>query len=87
MQALTVALAGGNYIHDVAVIGLSALLTTTIPQMQAFIELPQESGLRDKFKVIVGDAPVTEEFADQIGADGYGADATRAVEVIKKLVA
>ncbi|MHC4458430.1 MAG: cobalamin B12-binding domain-containing protein, partial [Planctomycetota bacterium] len=43
--------------HDVAVIGLSALLTTTIPQMQAFIELLQESGLRDKFKVIVGGAP------------------------------
>jgi 5-methyltetrahydrofolate--homocysteine methyltransferase len=73
--------------HDVAVIGLSALLTTTIPQMQEFIELLQESGLRDKFKVIVGGAPLTEEFADQIGADGYGADATRAVEVIKKLVA
>jgi 5-methyltetrahydrofolate--homocysteine methyltransferase len=72
--------------HDVAVIGLSALLTTTIPQMQAFIELLQESGLRDNFKVIVGGAPVTAEFADQIGADGYGADATRAVEVIKKLV-
>jgi 5-methyltetrahydrofolate--homocysteine methyltransferase len=73
--------------HDVAVIGLSALLTTTIPQMQEFIELLQESGLRNKFKVIVGGAPVTEEFADQIGADGYGADATRSVEVIKKLVA
>jgi len=73
--------------HDVAVIGLSALLTTTIPQMQEFIELLQESGLRDKFKVIVGGAPVTEEFAGQIGADGYGADATRAVEVIKKLIA
>jgi 5-methyltetrahydrofolate--homocysteine methyltransferase len=53
----------------------------------AIIELFQESGLRDKFKVIVGGAPLTEEFADQIGADGYGADATRAMEVIKRLVA
>jgi 5-methyltetrahydrofolate--homocysteine methyltransferase len=73
--------------HEVDVIGLSALLTTTIPQMQVFIELLQESGLRDKFKVIVGGAPVTEDFAAQIGADGYGADATRAVEVIKKIIA
>ena len=73
--------------HEVDVIGLSALLTTTIPQMQVFIELLQESGLRDKFKVIVGGAPVTEDFAVQIGADGYGADATRAVEVIKKIIA
>ena len=72
--------------HEVDVIGLSALLTTTIPQMQVFIELLQESGLRDKFKVIVGGAPVTEDFAVQIGADGYGADATRAVEVIKKII-
>jgi 5-methyltetrahydrofolate--homocysteine methyltransferase len=53
----------------------------------AIIELLQEGGLRDKFKIIVGGAPVTEEFAGQIGTDGYGADATRAVEVIKKLIA
>jgi 5-methyltetrahydrofolate--homocysteine methyltransferase len=73
--------------NDVQVIGLSALLTTTIPKMKEFIELLQESGLRDRFKVIVGGAPVTQEYADLIGADGYGADATRAVEVIKRLVA
>jgi methylmalonyl-CoA mutase cobalamin-binding domain/chain len=73
--------------HEVDVLGLSALLTTTIPQMQVLIELLQESGLRDKFKVIVGGAPVTEDFAIQIGVDGYGADATRAVEVIKKNIA
>ena len=52
-----------------------------IPRMKEFIELLQESGLRDRFKVIVGGAPVTREFADMIGADGYGADAPRATEV------
>ncbi len=72
--------------HGVSVIGLSALLTTTMPRMQAFIEYLQESGVRDQYKVVVGGAPVTEEFADEIGADGYGADATRAVEITKKLI-
>lgn len=72
--------------HGVSVIGLSALLTTTMPRMQDFIEYLQESGVRDQYKVIVGGAPVTEEFADEIGADGYGADATRAVEITKKLI-
>jgi methylmalonyl-CoA mutase cobalamin-binding domain/chain len=65
--------------HEVNVIGLSALLTTTI-------ELLQESGLRDKYKVIVGGAPVTREFAEMIGADGYGADAPRASEVTRRLL-
>lgn len=73
--------------NEVDVIGLSALLTTTIPKMKEFIELLEESGIRDNYKVIVGGAPVTQEFADMIGADGYGADATRAVEVTKRLLA
>ena len=73
--------------HDVNVIGLSALLTTTMPRLQEFIVYLKESGLREKFKVIIGGAPVTQQFADQIGADGYGADATRAVEITKKLLA
>jgi 5-methyltetrahydrofolate--homocysteine methyltransferase len=72
--------------NEVDVIGLSALLTTTIPKMKEFIELLEESGIRDNYKVIVGGAPVTQEFADMIGADGYGADATRAVEVTKRLL-
>jgi corrinoid protein of di/trimethylamine methyltransferase len=72
--------------HEVNVIGLSALLTTTIPRMKEFIELLQESGLRDKYKVIVGGAPVTREFAEMIGADGYGADAPRASEVTRRLL-
>ena len=72
--------------HEVDVIGLSALLTTTMPRMKEFIELMQESGVRDQYKVIVGGAPVTQEFADMIGAEGYGADATRAVAVTKRLL-
>jgi 5-methyltetrahydrofolate--homocysteine methyltransferase len=72
--------------NEVGVIGLSALLTTTMPQMQEFIEHLQESGFRDQYKVIIGGAPVTQDYCDQIGADGYGADATRAVEITKNLV-
>jgi len=71
---------------DVDVIGLSALLTTTIPRMKEFIEILQESGLRGRFKVIVGGAPVTKDFAEKIGADGYGADAPRASEVTRRLL-
>jgi 5-methyltetrahydrofolate--homocysteine methyltransferase len=72
--------------HEVDVIGISALLTTTMPRMREVLELLQESGARDQYKVIVGGAPVTQEFADMIGADGYGADATRAVDVTKRLL-
>ena len=72
--------------HKVDVIGLSALLTTTMPRIMEMLELLQESGVRDQYKVIVGGAPVTQEFADVVGADGYGADGTRAVDVTKKLL-
>jgi 5-methyltetrahydrofolate--homocysteine methyltransferase len=72
--------------HKVDVIGLSALLTTTMPRMKEMLELLQESGVRDQYKVIVGGAPVTQEFADAVGADGYGADATSGVGVTKKLL-
>lgn len=72
--------------HKVDVIGLSALLTTTMPRIKEMLELLQESGVRDQYKVIVGGAPVTQEFADVVGADGYGSDATRAVDVTKKLL-
>ena len=73
--------------HEVDVIGLSALLTTTMPRMKEFIELLEESGIRNKYKVIVGGAPVTQEFAEMIGADGYSADATRAIDLTKRLLA
>jgi corrinoid protein of di/trimethylamine methyltransferase len=68
------------------ILGLSALLTTTLPEQKVVIETLKKEGLRDKVKVIVGGAPTSREWAKEIGADGYGADATEAVEVVKKLL-
>jgi uroporphyrinogen decarboxylase len=72
------------------ILGLSALLTTTMLQMQNTIEAISQAGLRDKVKVIIGGAPVTQEFADKIGADGYAYDAPGAAlkckEILKKRV-
>jgi 5-methyltetrahydrofolate--homocysteine methyltransferase len=68
------------------VLGMSALLTTTMPNMQVTIDAINAAGLRDRIKVIVGGAPVTEEYARQIGADGYAADASRAVTVATALI-
>lgn len=69
-----------------AVVGLSALLTTTMPNMKVTIDALTAAGLRDQVKVIVGGAPVTEEFAQEVGADGYGANANQAVTVAKSLL-
>ncbi len=69
-----------------AILGLSSLLSTTMLQMQKVIELLQKDGLRDKIKVMVGGGPVTAEWAHQIGADGYGNNATEAVRVAKQLL-
>jgi len=63
-------------------LGLSALLTSTMVNMKDTIQALEESGLRDKVKVIIGGAPVSEEFAQSIGADGYGADGFHAVKVL-----
>lgn len=68
------------------VVAMSALLTTTMPNMKSVIESFQEAGLRDKVKVIIGGAPVTETYARDIGADGYASDASRAVKVTKSLL-
>ncbi len=68
------------------VIGLSAVLTTTMSKMKELIDTLIEEGIREQFKVIIGGAPITQEFADAIGADGYGPDAARAVHLVKKLV-
>jgi len=67
-------------------IGMSALLTTTMVNMPATIKALQEAGLREDVKVMVGGAPVTENYAQQVGADGYGADASRAVQLAKRLL-
>ncbi|MCU0506944.1 MAG: corrinoid protein [Anaerolineae bacterium] len=68
------------------VIGMSALLTTTMRVMGHTIKALEEAGLRDRVKVIVGGAPVTQEFANQIGADGYAPNAASAAELARKLV-
>lgn len=70
----------------VDIVALSALLTTTMPSMKATIEALQQNGLRDQVKVIVGGAPVTQEYAEKIGADGYSPDASRAATLAKSLV-
>jgi len=66
-------------------LGLSALLTSTMMQMQDTIQALVDAGLRDKVKVIIGGAPVSEEFAGSIGADGYGADGFQAVAIVESL--
>jgi len=73
--------------HEPDILALSALLTTTMPAMQDIIELLEEEELRDKVKVIIGGAPVSWEYADTIGADGYAPDAGSAVELCKQLLA
>jgi 5-methyltetrahydrofolate--homocysteine methyltransferase len=67
-------------------VGASALLTTTMLQQQKIIEALKEAGLRDQVKVMVGGAPVTQSWADKIGADGYAEDAISAVTLAKRLV-
>jgi dimethylamine corrinoid protein len=69
------------------IIGLSTLMTTTMPNMAEVIRLLRESGRRAQFKVIVGGGPVSQAFADRIGADGYSANAPGAVKLAKKLLA
>jgi 5-methyltetrahydrofolate--homocysteine methyltransferase len=66
------------------ILGLSALLTTTMPEIQKVIGELKTQGLRDKVKVIVGGAPVDRTFVEKIGADGYGANATEAVELARR---
>ena len=69
------------------IIGMSALLTTTMPEMKATIDLFIKEGLRDKYRFIIGGAPVTQDFARQIGADGYGEEAQAGVNLVKRLTA
>jgi len=71
---------------DADVIGLSALLTTTMPSMKSTIEAVKEAGLDGRVKVIIGGAPVTQRYADEIGADGYARDAAAAATLVKKLL-
>ena len=72
--------------HQPKIVGMSALLTTTLPHMAETLALLKAEGLREQVKVMVGGAPVTAAFADEIGADGYGANAGMAVARAKELV-
>ena len=72
--------------HEPQVIGMSALLTTTMPSMGATIEALKEAGLREGTKVMIGGAPITQDFADKIGADGFAPDASSASRKAKELV-
>jgi methanogenic corrinoid protein MtbC1 len=69
------------------IIAMSALLTTTMMGMKSTIEAVQEAGLRDQVKVMIGGAPVTQRFADEIGADGFSDNASGAVRIARQLVA
>jgi 5-methyltetrahydrofolate--homocysteine methyltransferase len=72
--------------EHVDIIALSALLTTTMTNMALTIEALRSAGIRDKVKVIIGGAPVTEDYAKKIGADGYSPDASAAVRLVKSLM-
>jgi 5-methyltetrahydrofolate--homocysteine methyltransferase len=72
--------------NNARLVGMSALLTTTMGNMKVIITALKDAGLRDQVKVMVGGAPVTEKFATEIGADGYAPDASRAVTLAQDLV-
>jgi methanogenic corrinoid protein MtbC1 len=72
--------------HAATLVGASALLTTTMSEQQRIIQTIEEAGLRDKVKVMVGGAPVTQSWAEKIGADGFAKDAISAVALAKGLV-
>ena len=72
--------------HEPDIVGFSAFLTTTMPMFKANINALEKSGLRDRVIVMVGGAPVTPEYADAVGADGYAADASTAVRLAKALI-
>lgn len=71
---------------DVDIVGLSALLTTTMPQMETTIKAIHEAGFKSKVKIMVGGAPVTSDYAQKIGADGYAADASQAAVVAQSFI-
>jgi 5-methyltetrahydrofolate--homocysteine methyltransferase len=73
--------------HKPDIVGFSAFLTTTMPMFKANINALEKAGIRDNVIVMVGGAPVTQEYADRVGADGYAADASTAVRLAKDLIA
>jgi 5-methyltetrahydrofolate--homocysteine methyltransferase len=73
--------------RDAQVVALSALLTTTMPGMRTTIEAFKQAGLRQRVKILVGGAPITQKYADEIGADGYGDNAPAAVHLARQVLA
>ena len=73
-------------VHHPQILCLSALLTTTMGYMREVIGALEAAGLRDQVKIIIGGAPVSQKFADEIGADGYGSNANAAVEEARRLM-
>ena len=74
-------------VHQPNIVGMSALLTTTMVNMPEVIKALETAGLRDKVKIMIGGAPITQNYADQIGADGYSPDAASAVDNAKSFIA
>ncbi len=72
--------------EDAKLIGMSALLTTTMPMMKAVIDLLEQNNLKGKIKTVIGGAPITEEYAKEIGADAYAFDASKSIECVKYLM-
>ncbi|NJD58326.1 MAG: cobalamin-binding protein [Anaerolineales bacterium] len=77
----------GVAMHQADILAMSALINSTMPHMRPVIEALEESGIRERVKVLVGGAPVSETFAHQIGADAYAPDASRAASTAKSLLA
>jgi 5-methyltetrahydrofolate--homocysteine methyltransferase len=73
--------------HSPDIVGFSAFLTTTMPMFKANVNALEKAGLRDSVIVMVGGAPVTQEYADAVGADGYASDASATVKRAKDLLA
>ena len=72
--------------HDAQIVGISALMTTTMPAMKRTIDALEKAGVRDRVKVMIGGAPVNQAYADEIGADGYARDSTQAGARAKELL-
>jgi len=72
--------------HKPDIVAMSALLTTTMGNMKTAISMMEDAGLKDNINIMIGGAPVTQDYADEIGADGFGIDASQAASLAKKLV-
>ncbi|MCP4168325.1 MAG: cobalamin-binding protein [Chloroflexi bacterium] len=72
--------------HNAHAVGMSAFLTTTMPMCKVNIDAITEAGLRDQVKILIGGAPVTQEYADEVGADGFAPDASSTVRLTKRLI-